>query len=137
MVPWEGAPSIKLAEITKYHLDTEPGQPKMSNSIFVVAMNQAKYDSLPPDLKKVIDNNSGLETSKHIGELFDATTAPSRKIAEQYNDVFTTLTPAQYEKWKTATEPVAKEWIQEANAKGANGAALLEDARALIKKHGG
>ncbi|MEO5699732.1 MAG: TRAP transporter substrate-binding protein [Casimicrobiaceae bacterium] len=137
MVPWEGAPSIKLAEITKYHLDTAPGQPKMSNSIFVIAMNQAKYDSLPADLKKVIDNNSGLETSKHIGQLFDATTVPSRKLAEDNKGVFTTLTAEQYAKWRTATEPVATEWVQEANAKGANGAALLDDAKALIKKHGG
>ena len=137
MVPWEGAPSIKLAEITKYHLDNAPGQPKMSNSIFVIAMNQAKYDSLPPDLKKVIDNNSGLETSKLIGRLFDATTLPSRKLAEDNKGVFTILSPTEYTKWQKATEPVAKEWIEEANAKGANGAALLEDAKALIKKYGG
>jgi TRAP-type C4-dicarboxylate transport system substrate-binding protein len=137
MVPWEGAPHIKLGEITKYHLDNAPGQPKMSNSIFVLAMNQAKYDSLPADLKKVIDANSGIEASRQIGQAFDATTVPSRKIAADFKGVFTELSPAEYAKWQKATEPVAKEWIQEANAKGANGAALLEDAKALIKKHGG
>jgi TRAP-type C4-dicarboxylate transport system substrate-binding protein len=137
MVPWEGAPSIKLAEITKYHVDTAPGQPKMSNSIFVVAMNQAKYDSLPPDLKKVIDDNSGLEVSKQIGRAFDATTVPSRKLAEDAKGVFTTISAAEYERWVKATEPVSKDWIGEVNAKGANGAALLDDAKALIKKYGG
>jgi TRAP-type C4-dicarboxylate transport system substrate-binding protein len=137
MVPWEGAPSIKLAEITKYHVDTAPGQPKMSNSIFVVAMNQAKYDSLPPDLKKVIDDNSGLEVSKQIGRAFDATTVPSRKLAEDAKGVFTTISDAEYQRWVKATEPVSKDWIGEVNAKGANGAALLEDAKALIKKYGG
>jgi TRAP-type C4-dicarboxylate transport system substrate-binding protein len=137
MVPWEGAPSIKLAEITKYHVDTAPGQPKMSNSIFVIAMNQAKYDTLPADLKKVIDNNSGIETSKLIGQLFDATTVPSRKLAEDQKGVFTTISAAEYAKWVKASEPVATEWIGEANAKGFNGAALLDDAKALIKKHGG
>lgn len=137
MVPWEGVPSIKLQEIAKYHLDNAPGQPKMSNSIFVVAMNQAKYDSLPVDLKKVIDDNSGIETSRLIGRLFDATTAPGRKLAADNNGVFTNLSPAEYSRWEKATEPVAKDWITEANGKGANGAALLEDAKALIKKHGG
>src|SRR6478609_7152278 len=58
MVPWEGTPPIKLHEIAKYALDNAPGQPKMSNSIFVIAMNPAKYDALPADLKKVIDANS-------------------------------------------------------------------------------
>ncbi|MDQ6618662.1 MAG: TRAP transporter substrate-binding protein [Pseudomonadota bacterium] len=137
MVPWEGAPSIKLAEITKYHVDSAAGQRKMSNSIFVIAMNQAKYDSLPADLKKVIDNNSGLETSKQIGKLFDATTTPSKKIAEDNKGVFTTLSAAEYDRWQKATEPVSREWIQEATGKGANGAALLDDARALINKYGG
>ena len=55
------------------------GVPKMSNSIFVIAMNQAKYDSLPPDLKKVIDANSGLELSKQIGKIFDGTTEPAQE----------------------------------------------------------
>ncbi|HZQ63457.1 MAG TPA: TRAP transporter substrate-binding protein [Casimicrobiaceae bacterium] len=137
MVPWEGAPSIKLAEITKYHVDTAPGQRKMSNSIFVIAMNQAKYDSLPADLKKVIDNNTGLEWSKQIGKIFDGTTIPSKKLAEDNKGVFTTLSPAEYDRWQKASEPVSKEWIQEVGAKGGNGAALLEDAKALITKYGG
>ena len=79
MVPWEVAPALKLQEVTKYHLDTAPGVPKMSNSIFVIAMNPAKYDSLPPDLKKVIDANTGLEWSKQIGKIFDGTTATAQE----------------------------------------------------------
>ena len=136
-VPWEIVPTIKLQEIAKYHLDNAPNAPKMSNSIFVVAMNQAKYDSLPPDLKKVIDANSGIETSKMIGQAFDATTEPAKKLAREANGVFDVLTPAEYERWQKTTESVVKEWIQEAGAKGANGQALLDDAKAMIKKNGG
>jgi TRAP-type C4-dicarboxylate transport system substrate-binding protein len=137
MVPWEGVPPIKLQEIAKFHLDNAPGAPRMSNTIFVVAMNQAKYDGLPPDLKRVIDANSGLETSKMIGKAFDGTTEPARKLAAAAGGTFNTLTPAEYDRWFKATEGVTKEWIGEANAKGANGAALLDDAKALIKKYGG
>ena len=138
MIPWEIVPTIKMHEIAKHHLDNAPNAPKMSNSIFVVAMNQAKYDSLPPDLKKVIDANSGIETSKMIGEAFDATTEPAKKLASQVSGTtFDTLSPAEYEKWLKATEGVAKDWIQEVGAKGANGQQLLDDAKALIKKHGG
>ena len=47
--------------------------PRMANTIFAFAMNQAKYDSLPADLKKVIDDNSGLAASAWAGEsAFDA-----------------------------------------------------------------
>jgi TRAP-type C4-dicarboxylate transport system substrate-binding protein len=137
MVPWEVAPALKLQEVTKYHLDTAAGVPKMSNSIFVIAMNQAKYDSLPPDLKKVIDANSGIEWSKQIGKVFDSTTAPGKKLAATAGGVFDTLTPAEYDRWVKATSGVDDEWFKEVGAKGGNGEALLKDAKALIKKYGG
>jgi TRAP-type transport system periplasmic protein len=137
MVPWEVAPALKLQEVTKYHLDTAAGVPKMSNSIFVIAMNPAKYDSLPPDLKKVIDANTGLEWSKQIGRVFDGTTVGAKKLAADAGGVFETLTPAEYDRWVKATEAVDKEWVSETTAKGGNGAALLEDAKAMIKKNGG
>jgi len=137
MVPWEVAPAIKLQEVTKYHLDTAPGVGKMSNSIFVIAMNQAKYDSLPPDLKKVIDANSGIEFSKQIGKIFDGTTEPAKKLAAAAGGVFDTLSPAELDRWTKATDGVDKEWFTEVGAKGGNGPALLDDARALIKKNGG
>jgi len=137
MVPWEGVPPIKLQEIAKFHTDTAAGAPRMSNTIFVIAMNEAKYNSLPPDLRKVIDANSGLEWSKQIGKVFDGTTEPAKKLAAAAGGVFDTLTPAEYERWVKATDGVNKDWIGEAAAKGGNGEALLNDARALIKKYGG
>ena len=137
MVPWEGVPPIKLQEIAKYHTDTAAGAPRMSNTIFVIAMNEAKYASLPPDLKKVIDANTGLEWSKQIGRAFDSTTEPAKKMAAAVGGVFDTLTPAEYDRWVKQTEGVNREWIGEVGAKGGNGQALLDDARALIRKNGG
>jgi TRAP-type C4-dicarboxylate transport system substrate-binding protein len=137
MIPWEVAPALKLQEVAKYHLDTAAGAPKTSNSIFVIAMNPAKYDALPPDLKKVLDANSGLELSKHIGKVFDGTTENGKKLAREANGVFDTLSAAEYDRWVKATEPVAREWIGEVNAKGGNGQALFDEAKALLKKYGG
>lgn len=137
MVPWEVAPALKLQEVTRYHTDTAAGLPRMSNSIFVVAMNEAKYNSLPADIKKVLDANTGLEWSKQIGKVFDGTTVPGRKLAADAGGVFDTLTQAEYDRWVKATAVVDKDWMSEVGAKGANGQALLDDAKALIKKNGG
>jgi hypothetical protein len=38
---------------------------------------------------------------------------------------------------QTAADAVAKEWTGDVGAKGANGQQLLDDAKALIRKHGG
>lgn len=137
MVPWEGVPPIKLQEIAKFHTDTAAGAPRMSNTIFVIAMNEAKYNSLPADLKKIIDANTGLEWSKQIGKIFDGTTEPAKKLAAAAGGVFDILTPAEYERWDKQTDSVINDWITEVGAKGGNGKALLDDARALIKKNGG
>ncbi len=135
-VPWEGVPSIKLQEIARHALDTAPGMPRMANTIFAFTMNQAKYDSLPADLKKVIDDNSGLAASAWAGETaFDAVVAPHQKIARDAGEKINFLPEAEYARWVKATEQIDDEWVKTVSAKGANGKALLEDARALIKQY--
>jgi TRAP-type C4-dicarboxylate transport system substrate-binding protein len=134
-LPWEVMTPYKMQEITKFHTETAPGLAKISNTIFVFAMNQAKYDGLPADLKKVIDNNSGRETSVWAGKVFDATTVASRKIAQDRHNTFITISADEYKRWQKATENVDDDWIKEANGRGANGKALLDDAKALLKKY--
>ncbi len=136
-VPWEGTPAIKLSEIAKYHLDVPLGSPRISNTIFLFGMNQAKYDSLPADLKKVIDNNSGLETSGWVGEHgFDDVVEPLKKVAKDLGGTFFYLPEAEYQRWIKATESVDDDWVKEASAKGADGRKLLNEARALVKQYG-
>jgi TRAP-type C4-dicarboxylate transport system substrate-binding protein len=134
-IPWEVMTAFKLQEICKTHTETAPNQAKHANSIFVFAMNPAKYNSLSPELKKVIDKNSGLETSKWAGKTFDSFTAPARKLAVDRRNNFNVLSDAEYKRWVAATALVDDDWIKEANAKGADGQALLNDAKALMKKY--
>lgn len=134
-IPWEVSTAFKLQEICKTSTETGPSHAKHANSIFVLAMNPGKYNSLPPELKKVVDNNSGLETSKWVGKTFDSFTAPARKIATDRHNTFNVLSDAEYKRWVKATENVDDDWIKEVNAKGGNGKALLNDAKALLKKY--
>lgn len=134
-VPWEGVPSIRLTELTKFHLDVPAGAPRISNTIFLFGMNEAKYQSLPPDLRKVIDSNSGLAASSWAGETgFDAVSAQYRKAAQDGGGNVYELPDAEYQRWVKATDAVDDEWVKDATAKGADGKKLLEDARALVKQ---
>lgn len=132
---WEVSTALKLQEICKTHTETPPNKPKQSYAFFVFAMNSARYNNLPPNLKKVIDQNSGLEASKWAGKLFDTFTEPARKIAVERHNPINILSDAEYRRWVKATESVDDGWIKEVNAKGANGKALLEDAKTLLKKY--
>mgnify|MGYP006266807941 CR=1 FL=1 len=136
MVPWEGVPATKIHEIAKYHLDAPKGSPRFSNSIFLFGMNQGTYDKLPANLKKVIDNNSGIKTSAWAGEVgFDSIVEPFSKMARDHGNTISTLPPAELERWVKASENVDDDWVKEVSAKGADGKKLLEDARALLKKY--
>ena len=136
MVPWEGVPAAKLQEIAKSHLDAPAGQPKFANSIFAFVMNQARYDALPPELKKVIDANSGLTVSAWAGEKgFDAVVAANHKLASDRGNLLLTLGDAEYQRWIKASSEVDDQWVKEVGAKGANGQALLDEARSLIQKY--
>ena len=66
----------------------------------------------------MIDANSGLEWSKQIGKAFDGTTEPAKKLTAAAGGVFDTLSPAEYDRWKKATEGVNKEWIDEIKREG-------------------
>lgn len=135
-VPWEGSPSIRLPDFAKYHLDTPDGAPRMSNTIFLFGMNQAKYDSLPADLKKVIDANSGLATSAWAGEVgFDAVREKFREDARKAGGVFYTQPDAEYQRWVKASDSVDEGWVADVNAKGADGNKLLSTARELVKQY--
>jgi TRAP-type C4-dicarboxylate transport system substrate-binding protein len=135
-VPWEGTPSIKLAEIAKYHLDVPAGAPRISNTIFLFAMNQARYDGLAPELKRVIDVNSGLATSAWAGETgFDAVVETYKNAAKDAGGIFYNLPDAEYQRWVKATDSVDDEWVKDVGAKGGDGKRLLEEARNLVKQY--
>ncbi len=135
-VPWEASPAIKLSEISKYHLDVPLGSPRISNTIFLFGMNQTKYDKLPPDLKKVIDDNSGLATSAWAGKTgFDEVVAGFKKVAKDHGNTFYYLPEAEYQRWVKASAGVDDEWIKDVAAKGGDGKKLLDDARALLKQY--
>ena len=134
-LPWEITNAMKLTEICKTSTEVGPGHKKHSNAIFVFAMNQKKYDSLPDDLKKVIDNNSGRDVAKWVGKIWDDGAMVSRKMAVDRKNTINTLSEAEYTRWVKATDKVDDEWIKEVTAKGSNGKALYDDAKALIKKY--
>ena len=135
MLPWEVIPSVKLHEMVKFHSETDPKERALYSAVFIMAMNPAKYDSLPADLKKVIDNNSGAALVKHIGKTWDESAAPGRKAASDRKNTFYMIPGSELTQWKAASASLYDEWIAEATAKGNDGKALLAKAQSLIKKY--
>src|SRR5690606_37555089 len=82
VVPWEVTTALRIAELTDAHTDFA-GDHALYTAAFVLAMNRARYDSLPDDLKAIIDANSGPEVSAMFGRIQQAADAAARDVAVQ------------------------------------------------------
>lgn len=132
VLPWEVIPSVKLHEMVKFHTETDPAMPSLYTAVFIFAMNPARYASLPPELKAVIDRNSGLELSGQIGALWDNSKGPARKMAVDRGNAFYTVPATELAHWERRARTLYADWLADMNKRGLDGNALLADARALI-----
>ncbi len=133
VIPYEVVPSIKVQELTKFHSETDPAMPAFYTSAFIFAMNKAKYDALPPDLKKVIDNNSGQAFSGEIGRTFIEADVIGKKLIAP--NTINVIPKSELEGWVKLGQPLADAWVADVSAKGVNGKQLYDGAKALIAKH--
>src|SRR3546814_17136508 len=58
-LPYEVALPLKVHELTTSHTEIG-GERGLYTAVFLFAMNKARYESLPADLRQVIDDNSGI-----------------------------------------------------------------------------
>jgi TRAP-type C4-dicarboxylate transport system substrate-binding protein len=135
LVPWSGFTLLKLGDVTKYHVDLAPNQAKMDYPILLVAMNQAKYDSLPADLKMAVDEVSGREMSVWAAQVYADSMETGIKASKDAGAITTLVSDTEHARWVKATASVYDDWVAEVTAKGSDGKKLLETARALIKQY--
>ena len=131
---WEVSPSLKVTELVKNHTSFA-GDKGLYNMAFAFSMNKATYDKLPPDLKKVIDNNSGLEAAAMFGRAMDEGDKAGRDIAAKAGNNLVTLDAAETQRWLRTASSVESDWVTEVAKKGIDGKKLASEARALIAKY--
>jgi TRAP-type transport system periplasmic protein len=135
VIPWEVVPSVKVQELVKFHTEI-PGSPTFYVATFLLAMNPAKYDSLPADLKTVIDANSGGSLAKFAGNAWDeASASVLEMVKKRSGNVITTLPEEEKEKWVKLAQPVTESWLGVMKDKNLDGVKILEDAKALLAKY--
>jgi TRAP-type C4-dicarboxylate transport system substrate-binding protein len=133
-IPWEVTPALKVSELVKNHT-TFAGDRGLYTQTFAFSMNRASYDKLPADLKKVIDNNSGIPAAAMFGRAMDEGDKAGRAIAEKAGNNIVALDAAETQRWRRTAATVETDWINEVKAKNIDGAKLAAEARALIAKY--
>jgi TRAP-type C4-dicarboxylate transport system substrate-binding protein len=134
VVPWEVVPAIKVHELLKYHTEV-PGSPTLYTATFFLAMNKAKYDGLPADLKEVIDVNSGMAAAEMAGTVWDEMGIPVLEMVKKRGNIVTTISEEEKKRWQQATSPVVDAWLKQMKDRQVDGSKLLDAARALLAKY--
>jgi TRAP-type C4-dicarboxylate transport system substrate-binding protein len=132
LFPAESVESFKIDKVIR-HATSFPGG--LYNVSFVFMMNQAKYDGLPADVKKVVDGLSGEYAARQFGRGWEKVDRRGMAFMQASGVQFAKADAAFVKAVNERTAPVIDAWAKAAEAKGVKDAKkLLADYRAEIKK---
>jgi TRAP-type C4-dicarboxylate transport system substrate-binding protein len=135
VVPWEVVPAIRLQELVRNHTEI-PGSPTFYTTSFILAMNIARYQGLPAELRAVLDANSGVVATEMAAKAWDDEAPIVRAMVERRRDnKIVTLSTEERDRWKVACQPVIDAWFVSMRERNLDGPALLAEAQALIAKY--
>lgn len=124
-LPWDGVPIFRVNELVDNHTNIP-----LYSSAFVMTMNKAKYDSLPDDLKKVIDDNSGMVFSQMIGNLTgegDITALQAAKDAG--NNIIDIPDPLNDPNWSGPLKQGSQKYLDSLNISAADADAIYKEVQ--------
>jgi TRAP-type C4-dicarboxylate transport system substrate-binding protein len=124
MVPFTTILDFRLGEVAKGFTISGP---VFGRSVFLIAMNQKKYDSLPAGARAAIDKLSGRELSRKATDVYikraEQAVASVRGKADVYE-----LPKGEQERITKTLRPIIDEWIKESEAKGIPARDMLRKA---------
>ena len=136
VLPYEIAPSIKMQDLVEYFTVMSPPNPRLSSVVFAFLMNKNSYAKLPPDLKKIIDANSGRNIARAAGQNWEDIEKKGEAVMRSKSkNKFETINPQESAKIREAVKPVYSRFLAEMKNLGADGDKMLADARAMIDKY--
>jgi TRAP-type C4-dicarboxylate transport system substrate-binding protein len=133
-IPWEIIPALKLQDLIKYYIEG-PKKERFGNTTFQVSMNEARWNSLPSDVKKAFTDHSGAAWVREVGKIWAEDDDEGIAVATKAGNQHIQLTQAEMKAFEQKLEPVVQRWINEVKEKGIDGATLVKTARAEIAKY--
>jgi TRAP-type C4-dicarboxylate transport system substrate-binding protein len=122
MYPMEAAKGWKLGEVTKYcTLDFGAAY----TTGFYVVMNKTKWDSLPPDIQKIIREINKEWIVKH-GQAWDESDEEGKQFFKSKGGEIISLDEKENERWKKAVAPVLAAYEESMKKQGINGKEIVD-----------
>ena len=124
MVPFTTILDFKLGDVAKGFTISGP---IFGRSVFLIAMNQKKYDSLPASARAAIDKLSGRQLSLKATGVYIKRAEQAVASVRGKADVVE-LSKAEQQRIGKTLRPIIDEWIKESEAKGIPAREMLRKA---------
>jgi len=129
--PMEAMKGWKIGEVVKYTIENYGSA--YTTSFFVV-MNKKKWNSLPPDVQKIIEgvNEEWIEKQ---GKLWDEIDKEGKEYMIQRKNQFIALSREEDARWAAKVKPVIDEYVKDLKAKGFPGEEALKFCLDYLRTH--
>ena len=112
--PHEAGLAYDLASVAKYAIE-----PPLASATFAFVMNPAKYNSLPADLRAILDKESGVAGAMSFGEAWQAQEKFARNLETTKKGLeIITLSDADVAKMKQLAKPIIDKALDEQEKAG-------------------
>jgi len=114
MFPHEAGLAYDLASVVKYNIE-----PPVASATFAMVMNPAKYDSLPADLRAIIDKETGVAGGMSFAAAYQAQEKFARELETSKKGLqVITLPAADVAKMKELSKPIIDKAIDDLEKQG-------------------
>lgn len=122
---WQPFGAFRLMELMHAHTNIP-----FYSAALVVNMNKDKYESLPDDLKKVIDDNSGASMAAIAAKVFDTENAAVMEEAKANGDIMIDIPdPLNDPDWKGPLLEGTQRYLDEVSATGLDAQSVYEKTK--------
>ncbi|HVP80663.1 MAG TPA: TRAP transporter substrate-binding protein [Thermodesulfobacteriota bacterium] len=129
--PYEALEGWKLGEVVKY---TTESWPVGFTSAWYVIMNKAKWDSIPPEMQKAIEQVNA-EWIEKTGKTWDGIDEAGKAFSLKQGNKVVTLSKEEGDNWVKAVQPVLADYVKMTKEKGLPGDEVLKFALDYLKKN--
>ena len=129
--PWNSIYIFGIDSATKYHLDMP-----FYLSAQMLLFNKARYESLEPQDRQVIDDHCTAEWSEKFSIGWaDNEYSGREKMMESDEHTLYQPTEEEIQLWREAAAPLVEQWREDVNAKGADADAIYQSYLDALDKH--
>lgn len=115
--PWDPVRAFKLGEVCRHHCEAN-----LYTAAFWFAMNERRYQSLPADVRKVVDQASGPALLAKVQGWWDAWDAAGRANAVERGNAIVTLSREQRQQWDRTLVPLFNKAVLDFESQGVKNA---------------